>query len=245
MVRWQTFWHAFSWQRLMPWHDARWQADPAFRRKAQMLVAVGALASAGLCLLLCLFAAHLLLSVIFGRNSTGFAIDGSGNVSNQTYPFSYPSPIVQGSQPPAYSVPNAAAPMPTPTLQATPPGNGINAPTPTIPPCPPATAPTILSGTSVRDGTGPAPMIASCPAVIYLAAPLQTNTPVSIVLIFGRVPQPNCTITITAYRTDGQGNAAIPFIVPDRSCIRGSILTNGTITIGNDSSANANLAAEG
>lgn len=229
----------------MPWRDARWQSDPSFRRKAQLLLAGGVVASVGVGLMTTLVAWNIVLALIFGRSHTGFVVDANGNGANQTFPIVPISPIAQGSQPPPYAVAHSSAAQPTPTVLASPTVTGIGAPTPTILPCPPTSPSPALSGAGVRDGTGPAPMIANCPAVLYLAAPRQTYAPVSVTLSFGRLTQANCTITINTYSTDGQGNVAIPFTVPDSSCIRGTIMTNGTITVGNDSSANVNLPAEG
>jgi hypothetical protein len=77
-----------------------------------------------------------------------------------------------------------------------------------------------------------------------IAAPSQVNASITGTLTFGTRNPTGCTVQLNG-TTDAAGNAQINFTVPSTDCFRGSVTTNGTITVGGDSSANANFQAEG
>lgn len=221
----------------------RWELDPAFRQQVSVWLGGGFLLSLVACLIVGLLVAGLITGT--AAAATGDTLLGGqsgGETINPRFPIQTPGALS------ADAPPLAATVLPTTTVP--PPGQATAIPTPvasatatSIPSgCAAPGAPPALAGGAIADGTNPAPMVAGCAATLLIAAPRHPNAPVSVTLTFGAIGQPGCSVTITNGATDDRGNAAIAFTVPS-SCFRGTILTAGDITVGSDSSANANLPA--
>jgi hypothetical protein len=134
-----------------------------------------------------------------------------------TFPDQTPTPVSTGT--------------PFPIIE-TPPANGL--PTPSS--CPSVTGIPVLNGYHVRMGSLPLPLVAGCPAIIYIEASNKPNSQVRFELVFGITYQSQCTVTRTSLSTDENGKVSISFIVPGKACFQGVIMATGTILIGSDTS---------
>lgn len=235
-------------ERRAAWAD-RWATDRAWRYAISFLGSACMLAGIGICGLVGMamgphFAPGLFpQDQVITSNGVGQGTDipvmaaraqpSTGNLTPlpvATLAFGEPTPLASPSPTPS------TTPSPTPDAQPT--------DTPTVLACPSTQGQSTLTGRTVQDGTLPAPLAGGCPAILVISAPVQTNAIVSVSLTFGTVNPIGCTVTLTG-TTDGAGNARLGFTVPGTDCFRGSITTNGQITVGGDSTGNANFPATG
>jgi hypothetical protein len=223
-----------------------WGPGLRFHRRLSVIITFGMLTMALGCLGVGVFTAGLIAPSFFIHLQVAAGDGNAGDHASLAYPVSTTAPIAiktpQGQRIAAIAVTATATPSPTATPNAT--AIPTPAPTNTPVPCPAITTgqPT-LQGRTVRDGTVPTPMIAGCPAILYISAPTLPNAPIVISLYFGRSYTTPCTINLTDNQTDSAGTAQITFTVPAGTCILGRIMTTGVISVGGDSSANASLPA--
>lgn len=240
---------AGGWSAFLERIAERWELEIAFRRRVSIALTLMTLLVMAFCLIASLMIARALLFRSTTADPALLVASQPGDIHvtfvvppPSPYPSSgLPSPILVAT---TTTMPPTPAPLPgtptaTPTLAATPSPPGSSQA------CPPAGATASLRGMRIQDGVSPDPLIAGCQAMLIIDAPQQTYAPITIALTFNPSNPGGCTVTITAAQTDAHGHAAIPFTVPGSYCIRGSTTTRGTITVGGDSSANAEFPASG
>ncbi len=231
----------------------RWATDGGCRASLSLLLTALTLAFLGVCLVASVMMAHLIAPQWFAVDDH---IATNGLHQSADYPIvpltPYPAPPDLTPIAVATSAESAptAIPSPTPVPIASPTPAYFGVPTPPgatvgpAPVCPALTGQPTLTGRSVQDGVVPAPLVGGCPALLVIAAPTQTNAPISGMLTFGTLDPAGCTIYLNG-TTDSGGNATLRFTVPGTDCFRGSVTTSGTLTVGGDSSANPSFPAQG
>ncbi len=226
----------------------RWGLGFRFHRRLSVIVTSAMLTMALGCLGLGIFTASLIIPTYFVHLQVAASGENAGDHPSVAYPVATTAPVAIKT-PPGQRIAEVAVTV-TPSPSATPIASATATPTPdpisTPVPCPPITAgQPSLTGKTVRDGTLPAPMIAGCPATLFISAPTLPDAPIAVSLYFGRSFAPPCVVYLTADQTDSAGMAQITFTVPANTCVLGRIMTTGVITVGDDSSANASLPANG
>jgi hypothetical protein len=228
-------------ERSAPWAE-RWEFDASFRHSVSFLLAALTLALMGLCIFLGWSIAHTAMPQWFAHAPIQVS---DGDQQNVNYPLAAITPMPAQNEPAPMAVATSALPGPTPSPSPTP----KVSPTPTFPTPVPPVCPSLggtppLTGRQVQDGTNPTPLVGGCPANLVIVAASRPNAPITVTLTFGTADPIACTLTLTG-TTDAQGNATLPLRVPGTHCFRGNILTTGTVTVGGDTSANANFSAQG
>jgi hypothetical protein len=235
-------------ERRAAWGD-RWATDRAWRYATSLLGAAALLVGIGSCGLVGLLVGPRVapglfpLDQVIHTNGVGQATDFPVMVARAQPTAANLTPLPVATL--AFGAPTAVV-MPSPTPSTTP------SPTPGAPPtatplpvvCSPSQGQPVLTGRTVQDGTLPTPLAGGCPAILVISAPAQPDAPISGTLTFGTINPLGCTITLTG-TTDATGNARLSFTVPGTDCFRGSITTNGQLTVGGDATGNTSFPADG
>jgi hypothetical protein len=234
--------------RRAAWGD-RWATDRAWRYAISLLGAAVLLAGIGMCGLVGMSLGPRYAPGLFPQDRV-IITNGVGQATDIPVMEAKAQPTAANLTPLpvatlAFGAPTAVVtPSPTPTRMPTPtPGAS---PTATSIPvvCPSTQGQPTLTGRTVQDGTLPAPLAGGCPAILVISAPAQPNATIAGTLTFGTLNPLGCTVTLTG-TTDATGGAQLGFTVPGTECFRGSITTNGQLTVGGDSTGNASFPAGG
>ncbi len=232
----------------------RWEADPVVRGRLSALLALFTLVGMVFCFALALLVVRRFITPQAANFSQAYIAPDIAN-GHPLFPIATPQAGAPQDVSTPLVVPTTTLPVPTPTLASqptvtataitgTPPG-AAGTPTNGVATCPPVVPPSNLTGTRILDGAGPTPLIAGCPGAIYINAPNDPDAPITINLSFSLNNPGACTLNIANVWTDARGQATVTFTVPGTYCVRGTVMTTGTITIGSDTSANANFMANG